>query len=225
VEAIKNVINDHIRRSWPEELFQTLTQEPEDKLQSLKMAQLHVGKHCHEPFIARVLQEAARKGKGDIVELLLDDGVHPDVRVKYRDLAAIDVADESIQKLLYQRGAKVVAPPVECHLYWHSLKTQTGHTQSQSVLSKSSQPYNEGIRGLIADIYPSGGVWNSREAQDSTVASKEEDSSEKHFIIHPTVEEMTETEGSHSLMAKEPESFRWIHLPMNDVSNLYIKSK
>jgi hypothetical protein len=230
MENIKNAVNYHIERSWPEELYQALSQTPEDEGYSLDLTKRHVGKHRHEPVIARVLQEAARKGRREIVKLILDDDVHPDIRIKKGDPAAIDEAHKSVRKLLYDRGAKVVTP--SCSLHWRGLKTQTDlvdDTQSQSALLKPNQPYGDkDDRGVICRVsssteaqHPNSnteeGDSSSTEAQH-TSSNVEGDSGEKIFIIHPTVDEMIKTRGIDSLVTKKTGSFRWIHLPRNDVS-------
>jgi hypothetical protein len=213
-------VNDHIQRSWPEQLLQALLRKEEKYGE--KLVKDHLGEHRHEHTIARVLREAARNGNTEIIKLLLlRDNVHPDVRVSMRDDAAIDVADEpEVRLLLYERGAKLLCPPEGYPLYWPPGENVTNENGSPprtfSVPEKSCRGE---LRGLIVDIY------------SRTNEPKAKGVTEEHWIVHPTVHEMINTKSPGRIMreltstpSKDLKPLRWIHLPMNHVSSPSIYS-
>lgn len=206
-------VNDHIQRSWPEELLQALLHK--DIAHSKKLAKENRGKHRHEPTIARVLREAARNGNTEIVKLLLDDHVHPDVRVKMKDEAAIEVAhDLEVRRLLYERGGKLLFPPDGYPLDGWRVGSQDDERQRPSnACLMGGAPCSEESRGLIVDIF-------SRAEQAPY--------GERHLICHPTAEEMVYTRSPGGIMGQlgsPPQDckhfVRWIHLPMNHVSSAF----
>jgi hypothetical protein len=166
-------------------------------------------------MIARVLQEAARINNVEVIELLLDDGVHPDVRVKMEDKAAIEVADTSeVRQLLYKHGGKLLFPPDGCPPDWRRVGSQDDERQRPSnACLKGGTPCNGEFRGLIVDIFSVG----------------EAPYDERHLISHPTVEEMIHTRSPGGIMdqlGSPPVQgckhfVRWIHLPMNHVSSAF----
>jgi hypothetical protein len=190
----------------------------------------NLGKHRHEPIIARVLQEAARINNIDIIRLLLDDDVHPDVRVKMGDEAAIELAHKpEVRQLLYERGGKLPLPPDGCPLDWWGVGSQDYERQRPSNASlMGGKPYSGEFRGLIVDIF-SPPPRQEKECPgngDETAEQKNSPYDERHLICHPTVEEMIDTTGPGGIMdpLKSPpvegcKRFRWIHLPMNHVSS------
>jgi hypothetical protein len=218
---VQYFVNDHIQRSWPEELFQALLHR--DIAHSKKLAEENRGRHRHEPTIARVLREAARisniDSNGDepleIVRLLLDDGVHPDVRVKMKDEAAIEVAHHpKIHRLLYERGGKLLFPPDEYLLDRRRVGSQDEERQQPSNASLTGgTPCSGEFRGLIVDIFSS---------------MEKAPYGERHLICHPTVEEMVYTRSPCDIMGRlgsPPQDckhfVRWIHLPMNHVGSAF----
>jgi hypothetical protein len=205
---VQYFVNDHIQRSWPEELFQALLHGR--IAHSKKLAEENRGKHRHEPTIARVLREAARNGNTEIIRLLLDDGVHPDVRVKMKDEAAIEVAhDPEVRRLLYKRGGKLLFPSDGYPLDGWRVGSQDDERQQPSnACLMGGAPCSEEFRGLIVDIF-------SRAEQAPY--------GERHLICHPTVKEMIESPGGiMGQLGSPPQDckhfVRWIHLPMNHVS-------
>ena len=162
--SMKNILKDHIARSWPEELLQLVKKGYVDK--SLDWIETYRGRHCHEPMIARVLQEAAKRTEIKIVRQLLDDGVHPDVCVKRGEDPAFEVVGRSkdirrpksteglenpedsdggkrykIRKLLYKRGAKVHTSPSSLPWkYWHGIGKLNPRESLKETLRKLNKP-------------------------------------------------------------------------------------
>lgn len=168
--SMKNILKDHIARSWPEELLQLVKKGYVKK--SLDWIKTYSGRHCHEPMIARVLQEAAKCNEIDIVQQLLDDGVHPDVCVKRGEDPAFEVVGRSkdigssestrrsksteglenpedsdggkrseIRKLLYERGAKVHTSPSSLPWkYWHCIGKLNPSESLKEMLRKLNEP-------------------------------------------------------------------------------------
>jgi hypothetical protein len=212
----------------------------ESDTECLEMIEAHLGQHCHEPTIARVLHEAASRGKYRIVQELLKDGVHPDVCVKMEDETAFNAAGSTkVQKLLYEQGAKVDRPhpfhPLTCwqgvYRINESHAPQLRQTGGELI---SNGIGNEQFRGLIVEIYshnPSETDKNpkSYETDGESGSSKRADKladHEFHRIAHPTVEELIK-KGPKAIMEADipPElssdqyrRYRWIHIPMNHVS-------
>lgn len=134
---------------------------------SLELIEKYRGHHCHEPVIAKVMREAASRKKTKIIRILLDDGVHADVRVKRGDQTAFESAANGVQDnessevchLLYKRGAKVhsIGGSVPW-TYWHGIDSNPLDLDAES---KKSMPKNsqisgmgtEEFRALIVDIY------------------------------------------------------------------------
>jgi hypothetical protein len=173
--SMKNILEDHIARSWPEELLQLVKKE--DVEESLNRIEIYRGRHCHEPMIARVLQEAAKRNEIRIVQQLLDDGVHPDVCLKREEKTAFEVVGRSkdigssesvqnrsdeIRKLLYKEGAKIhTSPPSLPWTYWHgigklnpldSLEDKLRELDNE-VCPTTNSMGDEEFRGLKVEIY------------------------------------------------------------------------
>jgi len=86
----------------------------------------HKGEHCREPFIARVLLEAAMNQKTtQYVKILLEDDVHPDSRVNAGDesvLCKVARHHDEYSRLLgydfYEKGARLsMGPPYPWRLW------------------------------------------------------------------------------------------------------------
>ena len=235
--SMEKILKDHIARSWPERLLQLVTKDRDNE--ALQVIIKHQGKHCHEPTIARVLQKAAARNKCDIVQRLLDDGVHPDVRIKQKQKTAFKQASPDARKLLYERGAKThPAPPSILCWPGNGSEPDYAETTPQEVRgdqeSSSSGMEDEQFRALIVDIYsPISDDASTSEglAQPKPEGSKGQSTPnrpdyEYHCIAHPTVEDLIYDKGPDSIMrtqsSKIPSQgckrYRWIHLPMNHVS-------
>ena len=153
--SMEKILKDHIARSWPERLLQLVTKDKDNE--ALQLIIKHQGKHSHEPTIARVLRKAAARDKCDIIQRLLDDGVHPDVRIKKKDKAAYYQAGPKARKLLYERGAKTPAPPsIPC---WHCngsephyVETAPQDVRGDQGSSSIDMEYRQ-FRALIVDIH------------------------------------------------------------------------
>lgn len=202
---------------------------------SKALVKKNLGKHRHEPIIARVLREAARTNNIDIIKLLLDDGVHPDVRVKKDDKAAIEVAQTpEVRQLLYERGGKLCLPRGAYPLDWWGVESQDDERQRPSnACLMGGTPCSGELRGLIADIFSPPHMQKQKSpAKEGDKTAEQKNSpaeikalyDERHLICHPTVEEMIDTSGPGimgqlgSPPVQDCEHFRWIHLPMNHVS-------
>lgn len=203
---------------------------------------MNLGKHRHEPIIARALQEAARINNIEIIKLLLDDDVHPDVRVKMGDKAAIEVAQTpEVRQLLYERGGKLPLPPDGYPLDWWGVgNSDHGRQRPSNASLMSGTPCSGEFRGLILDIFSpplrqkqKRPVKGDKAAQQKNSPAREKFNhlvekapyDERHLICHPTVEEMIDTRGPGGIMdqlgsppVQDCKRFRWIHLPMNHVS-------
>lgn len=208
------------------------------------LAKKNSGKHRHEPIIARVLREAARINNIEIIKLLLDNDVHPDVRVKMGDEAAIEVAQApEVRQLLYERGGKLPHPPSGNPLDWWGVGNQDNEIQrSSNAYLNRGTPCSGEFRGLIVDILSSPPTQKQKRSaeggrtaeQGNSLAEKENNNlaekapyDERHLICHPTVEEMINTRGPGDIMSQlrsdpvqDRKPFRWIHLPMNHVSSV-----
>jgi hypothetical protein len=243
--SMEKILKDHIARSWPEKLLQLVTTRNDDKALQDTIKQ-HQGKHCHEPMIARVLQKAAAGNKYDIVQRLLDDGVHPDVRIKKEEKTAFELAGPEVRKLLYERGAKThPAPPSIPWTCWPGIDSKhysVAATPPQDVPkdqeSSSSGMGDEQFRALIVDIYSliSDNASKKPTSKESAQSKQEESSKEQstpnrpdceyYCIAHPTVEDLIYREGPDAIMRTQFQKipsegykrYRWIHLPMNHVS-------
>ena len=223
---MEKILKDHIARSWPERLLQLVTKDRDNE--ALQVIIKHQGKHCHEPTIARVLQKAAARNKCDIVQRLLDDGVHPDVCIKQEQKTAFEKASPDARKLLYERGAKTHPAPPSI-LCWQGNGSEPHYvdTTRQEVRedqeSSSSGMKDEQFRALIVDIYSP--IPKQEEGSKGQSTPNRPDY-EYHCIAHPTVEDLIYDKGPDSIMrtqsSKIPSQgckrYRWIHLPMNHVS-------
>lgn len=220
------ILKDHIARSWPERLLQLVTKDQDNNdNEALRIIIKHQGKHCHEPTIARVLQKAAARNKYDIVQRLLDDGVHPDVRIKKEQKTAFEQAGSKVRKLLYKRGAKTHAPI----LRWCDNDSEPPQDVCGDEESSSSGIGDEQFRGLIVEIYspiPDDASTSRQEEGSKCQSTPNKLGCEYHRIAHPTVEDLIYRRGPNSIMRTQAQKFppekykryRWIHLPMNHVS-------
>ncbi|KAK3682386.1 hypothetical protein B0T22DRAFT_521656 [Podospora appendiculata] len=121
------IVSIHIDRSWPEALLHLARRDLSDVDGQTAMHKLidhHLGELYHEPTIAKVLHEAAARNNERIVEKLLKDRVHPDVRVTVEDETALSqvgshchgdqgnsASSARVRELLCQYGAKLYSSP------------------------------------------------------------------------------------------------------------------
>jgi len=183
------------------------------------------------------MQEAASREGIKVIENLLADGVHADIRIKSEDKTAFDAAaDPEVRQLLYKNGAKVHSSDGSIPwTYWHGIDSKSPDLSSkfEESLAKSGQICSirdKEFRALIADIYTRPPASDDQQNSNNNVSEKSGDNRgihEIHRITHPTVEELIDGKGPHAIMGKIPEDFsaekgykhlRWIHLPMNHVS-------
>jgi hypothetical protein len=226
-------------------LFQALLRK--DNTHSKRLAEENRAKHRHEPIIARVLQQAARVDNTEVIKLLLGGGVHPDVRVKMEDKAAIEVArTPEARRLLYERGGKLLLPPEGHPPDWWRVGSQDDERQRPSnACLMGGTPCSGEFRGLIVDIFsPTPKQKQKRPTKEGDKTAEQNNSpteiksnhlvekapyDERHLICHPTVEEMIHTRGPGGIMGQlgsppvqDCRHFvRWIHLPMNHVSSAF----
>lgn len=208
----------------------------------MELIEEHWGEHCHEPIIARVLHEAAKSNKIEIVRQLLRDNVHPDARIKQRDKTAFEAAgDAEVRKLLYEQGAKIHPPPSICTLtYWQGIDSKPSPLRQLFEESKMEVDIINGMgdeefRGLIVDTYSLKEVAENSPEPEQTDPSVSKPMAqladhELHSIAHPTVDEMIYGKGPDDIMKPKVDMlgpkfdintykrYRWIHIPMNHVS-------
>lgn len=208
---VERVVNHHVEDSWSEELLLALLAKKDCK----RIIKQYKGELFHEPVMARVLLEAVRSNNDAIVKMLVEDMVHPDVRISGDDETAIEVAKqngaENICRLLYERGAKLHPPPYQ--LPWPSVHG------NKSLCLKETKSVKEDYRGLI--------VYLLKEGASKTHGGKD------YRIAYPEVAKMIKRERDpendpdpkngpdHIMQHTDPnrqDCIRWIHLPMNHVS-------
>ncbi|KAK3332207.1 hypothetical protein B0T19DRAFT_482542 [Cercophora scortea] len=136
IDPRTRLIATHINRSWPEALLHLARRELSDvdgQAAMHKLIDQHLGELYHEPTIAKVLHEAAARNNECIIEKLLKDRVHPDVRVTGEDSTALsqvgshyggeqgeNPSSARVKELLYQYGAKRYSSPAPWTL-WGSI--------------------------------------------------------------------------------------------------------
>ena len=232
--SLENILQDHIERSWPEELLQFVRVNNADSdSEAWRLIKKHKVEHCHEPIIAKVLQEAAALDKKEIVEQLLFDGVHPDIRIKKEDETALKKAvSEEVRRLLYKGGAKTEKSPSSLSLtLWQSIDCKPLDAKNPpSDGPIHSCGGNEEFRALIVDIYSPisfhannqptpGQLGRPKEELEKTEkkeAEKDEGSKERSApnianyeyqrYAHPTVDELIR-EGPDKIMGTRPKEF------------------
>ena len=158
------ILKDHIARSWPEKLVEHVKRENDEECKEL--IKKHLGKHCHEPMIAKVMREAASRGKDDIVRRLLADGVNADVRLKKEDPTAFEctlkptfpnIDCSEVRRLLHENGAKISSPVFPSWTYWYGIDS-TGKPNQRAPDPPIPEPLKDDTeadkyRGLIVEIY------------------------------------------------------------------------
>jgi hypothetical protein len=231
--SLENILQDHIERSWPEELLQFVRANNADSdREAWRLINKHKVEHCHEPIIAKVLQEAAALGKKEIVRQLLFDGVHPDIRIKKGDKTALEkTVSEKVQRLLYEGGAKTEKPPSSLPwTLWQSIDCKPFDAKNPPNDGPiRSCVGNEEFRALVVDIYSPisfdankptpeqlGRPKEESEKKETKEAKKDEGSKEPSApnivnyeyqrYAHPTVDALIR-EGPDKIMGTRPEEF------------------
>ncbi|KAK3371057.1 hypothetical protein B0T24DRAFT_594910 [Lasiosphaeria ovina] len=216
---------DHIDnlKAWPDVLLQ-LVQCDASTEEVLDLIRRHL-----------VMLEAASKNRKEIIEELLKDKVHPDVRVRGEDKTASSrTTCPAIRKLLSQYGAKSFSSSPRWKR-WETLDNSDDKDDEQDTGIDDGEKGMHEFRGLVVDIYyPSSSTASDEENPGLPTAAKQQPRAEFHRIAHPTVEELVYEKGPGKIMgsdeptwprgstADDYQRLRWIHLPMNHLIFLVV---